>query len=168
MKFIHAVDREITRIVNILLVVLFTLMVCLAVMQVFLRYFFNTGILWADIVSRNLVLWVGMLGGILATREVKHFHIDVLTRFLTDRHQTWFRGFSDLFSAVICFFLGQASITFLGLDTETRTFFNIPLVAIEVVIPIGFFLMMVQFLLRMGMTLFERPKETDASQPVVR
>jgi TRAP-type C4-dicarboxylate transport system permease small subunit len=155
MKIIQGIDTAITRVVNFSLVILFLGMAGLAIMQVFLRYFFNSGVMWADIAARNLVLWVGMLGGILATREVKHFHIDILTRFLSSRNQTWFRAFTDLFSAVICFFLGKASISFLALDTETRTFFNLPVVVIEVIIPIGFYLMMVQFLIRMILTLNE-------------
>jgi TRAP-type C4-dicarboxylate transport system permease small subunit len=163
MKIIQGIDTAITRVVNFSLVILFLGMAGLAIMQVFLRYFFNSGVMWADIAARNLVLWVGMLGGILATREVKHFHIDILTRFLSSRNQIWFRAFSDLFSAVICFFLGQASISFLALDTETRTFFNLPVVIIEVIIPIGFYLMMVQFLIRMILTLNEPHRNVPPS-----
>ncbi|MFI5250893.1 MAG: TRAP transporter small permease [Bacteroidota bacterium] len=163
MNFILSIDTGITRVVNFMLVVLFIFMLGLAVIQVILRYFFNSGILWGDIVARNLVLWVGMLGAILATRENKHFHIDVLTRFLKNRHQVWFKSFSDLFSAVICYFLGQASITFLALDTETRTFFNLPIIVIEIIIPIGFYLMMLQFIVHMVLNFSAKVPPDSAS-----
>jgi len=137
------------------LVTLFGVMMSLAFIQVFLRYFFNNSILWGDTATRTLVIWVGFLGAVIATGENKHFHIDVLTRFLKKRHETWFQSFSNLFAAVICFFLGQASVTFLGLDSETRTFLDIPIFIVELIIPAGFFLMMIRFVLRMAFNLIE-------------
>ncbi len=147
------IDSVITRLVTTVLVFLFSIMMGLAVVQVFLRYFFNGGILWGDIAARSLVIWVGFLGAVLATKENKHFHIDVLTRFLKERHQLWFLSFSNLVAASVCFFLGQASITFLGLDSQSTTFLNIPVVVVEVIVPAGFFLMMIQFALRMFINL---------------
>lgn len=148
MKTLRILDRTLTGIVNVTLVMLFSVMLSLAVVQVFLRYFFNGGIPWGDIAARSLVIWVGFLGAVLATRDDKHFHIDVLTRFLKQRHQLVFQSVSNLFAAAVCYFLGQASITFVNLDSGNKTFLNIPLMIIEVIIPIGFFLMMIQFVLR--------------------
>jgi TRAP-type C4-dicarboxylate transport system permease small subunit len=147
-KIFSLVDRVIARAVDIALIAIFTVMMSLAGIQVFLRYFFNSSLLWGDIAARNLVIWVGILGAVLATRENKHFHIDLLTRFLGKRYQLWFQSFSNLFASVICFFLGQASVTFLELDIQGRTFLDLPLYYVEIIIPAGFYLMMVQFALR--------------------
>src|SRR2546426_7761896 len=87
-KVIQVVDSVLTRVVNIALITLFSVMMSLAFVQVCLRYFFNNSILWGDTASRTLVIWVGFLGAVIATGENKHFHIDVLTRFLKKRHQT--------------------------------------------------------------------------------
>jgi TRAP-type C4-dicarboxylate transport system permease small subunit len=149
MKFIQVIDSVLTRVVNIALVALFIVMLSLAVVQLGLRYFLNNSILWGDIAARTLVIWVGILGAVLATRDNKHFHIDVLTRFLKIHHQLWFQRFSNLFAAVICFFLGQASVTFVELDLQSKAFLDIPMFVIALIIPIGFYLMMIQFLLRM-------------------
>jgi len=48
-------------------------MTTLAFLQVVLRQFFSTGILWADILLRHLVLWIGLLGAALATAAGKNF-----------------------------------------------------------------------------------------------
>jgi TRAP-type C4-dicarboxylate transport system permease small subunit len=152
MKILHSIDHAIARVVNAALVLLFMVMLVLAVTQVSLRYFFNYGIAWADIAARNLVMWVGFLGGALATQENKHFHIDILTRFLNKRFQLWFQTFSYLFAAAICYFLGQASVTFLGLDSDAKTFLDLPTFYVELIVPVGFFLMMVQFVLRAAIT----------------
>ena len=155
MKFIYAIDNFIHRIINMILVLLFGVMLSLAVMQVLLRYFFNNGILWGDVAARTLVIWVGFLGAALATREEKHFRLDIVTRYMGKNYQRWFFGFSDLFAAVICFFLGQASITFVGLDSQSKTFLDIPLIAVEIIVPAGFFIMMIQFVLRMLMQIVD-------------
>jgi len=163
-KIIQAVDSALTRIVNVALVTLFSVMMSLAFVQVCLRYFFNNSILWGDTAARTLVIWVGFLGAVIATGENRHFHIDVLTRFLKKQHQTWFQSFSNLFAAVICFFLGQASVTFLGLDPETRTFLDIPIFIVELIIPIGFYLMMLRFVLRVAFNLIEIFQTSPAGQ----
>ena len=148
MKILRLIDRALTGLVNTALVGLFSVMMILAVVQVFLRYFFNSSVLWGDIANHNLVIWVGFLGAVMATRQEKHFRIDVLTRFLKPQHRLWFQCFSNLFGSVVCFYLGQASVTFLGLDAGNRTFLNVPSTVVEVIIPVGFYLMMLQFIMR--------------------
>lgn len=155
MKIIRILEALLSRIVNAALVGLFIVMTLLAIAQVFLRYSLNAGIPWADQAARELVLWVGILGTVLATREDKHFQIDVLTRFLNQRNQKLFRAFSDFVAGVVCFFLGKASLTFLGIDTGETTFLNIPVVIVGLIIPLGFYLMMIQFGFRSVINLIE-------------
>jgi len=151
MKVLRAVDRLLTGLVSGLLVLAFTLMLGLAAAQVILRGAFHAGILWGDIAARHLVIWVGFFGAFLATRGDKHFHIDVLTRFLKPLARVWFAAFSDLFASVVCYFLIRASWTFVtvGMDPEATLFLHIPQAAAAMIVPCGFGLMMVQFLLRM-------------------
>lgn len=155
MKLLRLIDNALTRVVNIALVSLFSLLMSLAFVQVFLRYFFNSSILWGDIAGRTLVIWVGFLGAVLATRENKHFHIDVLTRFLRERYQLWFQSLSNLFASVICFLLGQASQTYLNIEGQSKTFLELPVSVVELVIPLGFYLMMFQFALRTVIMMIE-------------
>jgi TRAP-type C4-dicarboxylate transport system permease small subunit len=147
---LHAIDRLIYRITSFVVIAFFLLMLGLAAFQVGLRYFFGSSIAWADIATRNLVLWVGLLGAALATSEGKHFQIDVITRFLPHGYQPWSHRLSNLFSAIICFLLGQASMTFLSLDAGVIAFLEIPATYIESVIPYSFYLMAIQFLLRLA------------------
>lgn len=151
MKILRTFDRALTSIVMALLVTAFAIMLGLAVVQVFLRGVFHTGLLWGDVAARHFVIWVGFFGAYLATRENKHFHIDILTRFLSQRLRLWFAAFSDLFAAVICSLLMRASLTYLtiGMDAESTLFLGIPQRTVAMIVPIGFGLIMVQFLLRM-------------------
>jgi len=55
------------------LVVMLSTMIALAFLQVALRQFFHSGIIWGDTLARHLVLWVGFLGAALAASDDKHF-----------------------------------------------------------------------------------------------
>jgi TRAP-type C4-dicarboxylate transport system permease small subunit len=149
-KAIRLIDRALTAIVTVLLICAFSVMLGLAALQVFLRGTFHAGIVWGDVAARQLVIWVGFFGAYLATRSNKHFHIDVLTRFLGPRPRLWFTTFSDLFAALICCFLVIASRTFVivGLDANATVFLGIPQTAVASIVPAGFALITVQFLLR--------------------
>ena len=151
MKILHAIDRALTATVTAVLVLIFGVMLGLAALQVILRGVFQSCLLWGDVAARHLVIWVGFLGAFLATRENKHFHIDVLTRFLSPQIRLWFNAFSDLFAAAICCLLMNASITFLnvGMDADTTSFLHIPQRTVAMIVPVGFGLIMVQFLIRM-------------------
>jgi TRAP-type C4-dicarboxylate transport system permease small subunit len=149
-RIIRQIDRALTAIVTALLIGAFSLMLGLAAVQLFLRGTFHTGIIWGDVAARQLVIWVGFFGGYLATRSKSHFRIDVLTRFLGPRLRLWFNAFSDLFAALICFFLVMASWTFIavGLDPKATLFLGIPQTAAAAIVPGGFGLITIQFLLR--------------------
>lgn len=151
MNFLRVIDRSLTAIINAVLVLAFSIMLGLAVLQVFLRFFFHTGLIWGDVAARSLVIWVGFFGAYLATRENKHFRIDVLTRLFHPRVRHSLTAFTDLFAAVVCYYLLRASIDFItiGIDPETIAFYRIPQTVIASIVPGGFGLMIVQFLLRM-------------------
>lgn len=146
---LRSVDRLIAVAVNAAIVVLFLAMLGIAAAQVVLRYFFDSGIIWGDPAARTLVLWVGFLGSVLTTGDNKHFQIDVLTRFLPQRWREWFQRVSNLFAAVVCLVLAQASISFLGFESGAKGSLNLPVEIVDVIIPAGFYLMAVQFALRM-------------------
>jgi TRAP-type C4-dicarboxylate transport system permease small subunit len=150
MKALRVFDRALTAVVNTLLLLSFSIMLGLAALQVLLRFFFHSGILWGDVAARNLVIWVGFFGAYLATRENRHFRIDVLTRLVPLRIRSWLFAFTDLFAAVICYFLFQASQNFvkLGIDPDSIAFLQVPQSVVAMIVPVGFGLIIVQFLIR--------------------
>jgi len=150
-RIVRLLDRIVTKLITWLLVLFFVLMLGIAALQVLLRLFFHTGILWGDIAARHMVLWVGFFGAYMATRDDKHFHIDVLTRFLSPRVRGWFAAFSDLFAIVICYFMVQASLTFIdvGMDADSMLFLQVSQRAAAAIVPLGFGLIMLQFIFRM-------------------
>jgi TRAP-type C4-dicarboxylate transport system permease small subunit len=51
--------------------------------NVVLRYFFNSGITWAEEASRYLFIWLIFLGAIVASRENAHLGVDTLIKMLS-------------------------------------------------------------------------------------
>ncbi len=162
MKILRVFDRALTTVVTALLILTFAIMLGLAAVQVFLRGVLHGGLLWGDVAARHLVIWVGFFGAFLATRGDKHFRIDVLTRFLNPRLRLWFNVFSDLFAALICYLLLSASLTFVnvGLDPESTVFLGIPQKDVACIVPLGFGLIMVQFVIRMVFSIAEALRRT--------
>ncbi|MEJ2582556.1 MAG: TRAP transporter small permease [Acidobacteriota bacterium] len=82
-----------------LLVALLAAMVALSASQIVLRNLFDGAIIWADPVLRIAVLWVGMIGAMVATRADKQISIDAVSRFLPARWRARVRVITDLFTS---------------------------------------------------------------------
>ena len=147
-RFLKNIDTWIARLETVILVGVLSIMVILAFLQVVLRNLFDEGILWGDTFLRHLVLWVGFLGASLATREKKHINIDLFTRFVKGKTKSLINALVNLFAAVVCWYLTSAAWTFvLDEKASNSTLFNeIPTWYFQIVIPIGFFLMTIRFL----------------------
>lgn len=132
-----------------LLVVILSVMIALAGSQIALRNLFDSGISWSDPVLRVLVLWVGMLGAMIATSQDKHIRIDLLSRYLSPiwRHHT--ARLNDLFSAIICALLAWHATRFVYFEWQDGATLvaNVPAWLAEAVLPLGFAVMALRFTL---------------------
>lgn len=155
MNVIRSISGALSLLERTLVVVLLGLMVILAFLQVIMRNFFSAGILWADPFLRHLVLWIGFLGASLATRQEKHINIDILTRFAPRRIVNSIHVLTNLFAGIVCSILANAGLTFLLSEKESgASLFTIDATAFpawwfQLIIPIGFGLMALRFLIRM-------------------
>jgi len=77
-------------------------MILLAAFQIIFRIGFNGGLIWGDELLRILVLWTGLFGATVASRERRHITIDVLSRLLPVRLQYWTGRIVSLFTGVVC------------------------------------------------------------------
>jgi TRAP-type C4-dicarboxylate transport system permease small subunit len=150
MNVLKKIDQALTKFEGYVLITLLFVMIVMAFLQVVLRNLFSSGILWADIVLRHLLLWLGFLGAAIATSENRHINIDAVRRFLSNRMHSAVEVLTDVFAAVICFMLARASWTFVqGEIADRRLLFgDIPSWYAQVIIPIGFGLLVVHFVIR--------------------
>jgi len=131
----------------LVLVFLFTIMVGLAFLQIVLRIFFATGILWGDPLLRHMLLWVALLGATMATKEGKHINIDVISKLFPDRGKAAIQALTDLFSAVICVFLIQSSLKFIRDEFQAGAlaFLKVPTWTVTLIFPVAFGLIALRF-----------------------
>ncbi len=131
------------------LVALLTAMIGLSGAQIFLRNLFDGGFVWADPTLRILVLWVGLLGAMVAARDSRHISIDVISHYLSERHKGWIHRLTDSFAAIVCLLVAWHGVRFVLFEMEAGAtlFLNIPAWLCELIIPIGFTLMGLRFLL---------------------
>ena len=151
MRFLHLLDEHISRLEQILIAALLTVMILLAFWQIVLRNFFATGIDWGDSLIRYLVVWVGFVGAAIATKEGKHISIDVLSRWISGKGNSAIQVISHLSSAVICGLLAWAGIKFIWYEAQMggTAFFDLPIWVPELIIPITFGLMTLRYTLRL-------------------
>lgn len=103
---------------NTALAAILTGMILLAGAQIFLRIGNYSGIPWANEALQLLVLWVAMLGAVVASREDRHISIDVLSRVLPDRFQAWAAAVVNAFTATVALTLAWHSLVFVAMSRE--------------------------------------------------
>ncbi len=141
----------IRRIESTVLVTLLGAMIFLAGAQIILRNLFDSGISWSDPVLRVLVLWVGMVGAMIATQQDKHIRIDLLSRYLSPSWRTHTARLNHFFGAIVCGLLAWHSARFVYFEWQDGALLisGLPSWIAECVIPLGFAVMTLRFALLM-------------------
>lgn len=125
-------------------------MVILACAQILLRDVFSSGLIWADPLLRYLVLWSGLIGAAIATRQGKHIAIDIASHLIPQKYYSWLVALIDLFSALVCIALTYAAVLFIRSEIifgGARVILGIPSWVLNLIFPLAFGLIAVRFLL---------------------
>ena len=124
-------------------------MMSIAIVQIVMRNLFDSGLLWAESYIRVAVLWLALLGAMLASRHHKHLAIDALVTRLSLPIQYWLKRFNDLFSAIICFIISYYSSFVIYSDYQQGSiaFAIVPSWLCEIIIPFAFALIGYRYLL---------------------
>lgn len=145
---LSSLHRVVAWIENTLLVLLLSGMMGLGAYQIIARNLFNGGWTESEPLMRVLVLWLGLLGALVAARGHHHISIDLSKRFVNKR---WLRPLEIIsfgFTAVICFLLMWHSGRFVWEEYQYAT----PLVAgipgwvFQIIMPISFGLIALRYL----------------------
>lgn len=136
---------------NALITVLALTLIALAGTQIAARVFFSTGFIWIDALSRSLVLWLAMMGAVVAAREAKHLGIDLLLHKLPGLWQPATRAVSAVFTIAVCLVLAYAAWGLVALEWEMSSGNNhvLPGWLNFAILPVGFALMGLHVALRL-------------------
>jgi len=138
-----------------LLVTILLAMMILAFSQIVMRNFLGTGAIWLDPLLRVMVLWVGLLGALVATRQHKHIRVDVLTRFLPIQFKSVSEIITRTFAAIISAIIAWHSFLFLidEWNSGVTAFASVPAWLPESIIPFGFSVIALRYSFQVAMLL---------------
>lgn len=130
-----------------LIIVVLCSMVLLAVLQIILRNFLGLGLTWIDPLLQNGVLWIGMLGAMIASRNDGHIQIDLGSRYLSPLGRRLMSLGTDLFTALICVLVAWHSFHYVRDEAAfpMMAFGSVPAWWLQVIIPFGFALIALRF-----------------------
>ena len=111
-----------------LLVGIIAVVILMASAQIILRNFFDVGIAWGDIFVRNLVLWIGLIGAMVASREKKHIRIEALSRYMNTEVRRLAESVTAFFAGGICAIAAVygARFTMMEYEFASKAFAQIP------------------------------------------
>ncbi len=145
---IKRLHRIILLIEDSLLVLLLTLMILISTAQIFLRNFFDAGISWGDPALRLMVLWVALLGAMVATRENNHININLLSYLLSEKNRAGIQRITDFFAAIVCGLIAwhASGLVLMEKQDGTIAFASFPTWIGVSIIPVGFGTIALRFL----------------------
>jgi len=154
-SFSKRVQITLHQLEDAILVGLLLLMIGMAVTQIFLRNLFEAGIVWGDVMLRILVLWVGLIGAMVASRHDNHITIDILDRYMPERAKVYANFVIKLFTALICTIVAYYSLLFVQMEFADggMAFAQVPTWLCEAIIPFAFTVIALRYFLLSFMNL---------------
>jgi TRAP-type C4-dicarboxylate transport system permease small subunit len=136
-------------------------MIGLAVFQIILRNLFDSGMTFGDELIRILVLWISLVGAMVASRNNSHINIDLVSRYLPDSVKRLSTVLVGIFTSFICAVTAYFSLNFVLMEKSEGiiAFSGIPAWACESVIPLAFAVISFRYLLLSLATIFNPPAQ---------
>lgn len=151
------------RIEDSLLTGLLLIMILMAVLQIFLRNLFDSGIIWGDEMVRILVLWLGLIGAMIASRDNNHISIDVLSRYLPKKIKKITTFITHLFTCIICGIMAWYSLEFIKMEKADglTAFANVPAWVCESIIPVAFTIICIRYMILTASLFYSEPDSSS-------
>ena len=141
--------KRLHRVEDALLVLLLSAMIGLASTQILLRNLLDSGFVWIDPLLRVLVLWLGLIGATVATRNNRHIRIDLLTKFFRRNTHRLIQSVIAQISAWTCLVIAWYGFQWIRMDyiDGLTSFVGVPAWMLEVIIPAAFALSGLRYLI---------------------
>ena len=95
------INQSLNRLLHATIALCLSCMALFVFLNVVLRYFFNSGLTWAEEASRYLFIWLIFLGAIVASRENAHLGVDTLVRRLSVKAQKFVFIFNNIVLVIV-------------------------------------------------------------------
>lgn len=142
------------------LVALFLTLLLVAVAQVLLRNIgeLSFGLSWGDELMSMAVLWITLVGAMIAVRENGHIRVDIADRILPPRWSKPTSIVANLCASVVCFVITIFATENVWLEytqPSATGIWVLPLWVLVAIFPFAFFVMGVRF----ALSIFVQPDE---------
>lgn len=158
--------RWLHRLEDGLLITILFLMMVMAVLQIFLRNAMDSSVVWIDPFLQHAVLWIGLLGAMIASRNDEHIRIDIASHYLPAHWHRWLVLLVDLFTFGICALVAWHSFGFVVGEMEYAmpAFGAVPGWLAQAIIPFGFAVIALRYaVLAVLGILGRRPRQEEHS-----
>jgi TRAP-type C4-dicarboxylate transport system permease small subunit len=151
LKVLQKIDELVSKAEFALICVFLTVILLFSFTGVILRNVFHSGSMWMDVLAKNLVLWITMLGAALAVKNRRTLNIEVLNRLIPESKKKYLHIVLTLTSIAVCSAAAYACVGFLESEADSRdlVLWNMPMTYIEIVIPVGYVLICYHFLVQL-------------------
>lgn len=107
------ISQVISKSLDVFSVVLLVVMSLLVIINVALRFIFNSSIVFSEELSRFLFIWVVYIGAIIAVRDDSHIYVDFIRKKLPQGIQFFLKIVCEIAMLIGCtlFFLGSVDLT---------------------------------------------------------
>ncbi|WED24929.1 TRAP transporter small permease [Vibrio sp. JC009] len=123
-------------------VVLFILLFCTLVLQIFSRYLLDMSIVWTEELSRWLYIYVVMLGASEAVAKRDHIAVDLVPNLLKPKARALLFIVIHTIYLVTCIYLVKLGYkSTLRMHRLEAITMDVPVSAVYVIVPVGFALM---------------------------
>jgi len=150
-RFGYIFDRVMDAL-SIFACVLLAFVMIIVCAEIVFRYFLGSPIIWVVEISEVTLLYITFLGAAWLLRREGHVKIELLLSRLTPRTESWFNFAISIAGAVMCAILvwysAQQTWVLFERNVLTPTVLELPKGPIVLIIPIGSFLLVIQFLKR--------------------
>lgn len=148
-KFLTSARTTLLKVEDAILIGMLLLAIVLAVVQIFLRNFFDSGIVWGDVLLRIIVLWIGMFGAMYASRNNEHINIELGIKHLSKKAKPYVQTVVFVFTATVCAIVAWHSVGFIISEYHegSMAFAKVPVWVTEAIIPIAFFIIALRYII---------------------
>jgi TRAP-type C4-dicarboxylate transport system permease small subunit len=120
--------------------------------SVIMRYLFNRPVAWIVEISSYLMLYITFLGTAWLLRREGHVEIDLFTSHLSQKQKAILRSVTSVGGAAVGFVLtwkgALITIDYFRRGVMAMDILNTPQYLLMAIIPVGGFLLMIEFILR--------------------
>ena len=136
-------------------------LILLASLQIALRNFFDASLPWGEPLLRVLVLWTGLMGAVVASRDHRQISVDAVSRLLPPRARLAARALTSTFAAAVSALIGYHATRFVATEFayQSVAVAGLPAWVFQAIIPFAFGAIALRYLAALArdlMALFEK------------